>query len=131
MRIRLALDDFGTGYSSLSYLGRLPIDIVKIDRTFIADLTSTSGRAIVEAVTTLVHVLGLQVVAEGVETARQRDDVAAIGCEFTQGFFYGRPAPAAAITALLRTTAPLTGAVTVNGQRPKLSRKVDGSPSAC
>jgi diguanylate cyclase (GGDEF)-like protein len=100
--IRIALDDFGTGYSSLSYLRRLPIDIVKIDQSFIVDIGhSAADRAIVEAVTNLAHVLGLAVTAEGVETQRQRDEVNAIGCENAQGYFYARPMPASAIGVLL------------------------------
>jgi EAL domain-containing protein (putative c-di-GMP-specific phosphodiesterase class I) len=100
--IRLALDDFGTGYSSLSYLRRLPIDIVKIDRAFIADIgCAPTGTAIVAAVTNLAHILGLTVVAEGVETQSQHNEVSAIGCEYAQGFFYARPMPASAIDALL------------------------------
>jgi len=96
--VRLALDDFGTGYSSLGYLRRLPIDIVKIDRSFIADIGhAAQGGAIVAAVTALAHTLGLTVVAEGVESRRQRDDVRAIGCELAQGYFYARPMSADAI----------------------------------
>jgi diguanylate cyclase (GGDEF)-like protein len=96
--IRLALDDFGTGYSSLSYLRQLPIDIVKIDQSFIADLSrADTGSAIVAAVTQLAHVLDLTVTAEGVETEAQRDKVRAIGCDCAQGYFYARPMPAAAI----------------------------------
>jgi diguanylate cyclase (GGDEF)-like protein len=102
--IRLALDDFGTGYSSLSYLRRLPIDIVKIDQSFIADIGYTpSGRTIVAAVTDLAHGLGLTVVAEGVETPSQRDEVQAIGCESSQGYFYARPMPATDIDTHLTT----------------------------
>jgi EAL domain-containing protein (putative c-di-GMP-specific phosphodiesterase class I) len=100
--IRLALDDFGTGYSSLSYLRRLPIDIVKIDQGFIADLgRDAAGSAITEAVTKLAHVLDLTVTAEGVETRLQHDEVAAIGCDSAQGYYYGRPAPAADIAVQL------------------------------
>jgi EAL domain-containing protein (putative c-di-GMP-specific phosphodiesterase class I) len=100
--IRLALDDFGTGFSSLSYLRRLPIHIVKIDQSFIADIGhSAADRAIVEAVTNLAHVLGLTVTAEGVETQRQCDEVSAIGCENAQGYFYARPMAPSAIDALL------------------------------
>jgi diguanylate cyclase (GGDEF)-like protein len=92
--IRLALDDFGTGYSSLSYLRRLPIHIVKIDQGFVADIGSApTGSAIVAAVTNLAHVLGLTVIAEGVETQDQRDEVSAMGCEYAQGYFYARPMP--------------------------------------
>jgi EAL domain-containing protein (putative c-di-GMP-specific phosphodiesterase class I) len=100
--IRLALDDFGTGYSSLGYLRRLPIHIVKIDQGFIADIgLAGTGSAIVAAVTNLAHVLGFTVVAEGVETRNQRDEVSAMGCEFAQGYFYSRPVPASAISSLL------------------------------
>jgi EAL domain-containing protein (putative c-di-GMP-specific phosphodiesterase class I) len=107
--IRLALDDFGTGYSSLSYLHRLPIHIVKIDRSFIADIHDAKGTAIVAAVTNLAHVLGLIVTAEGVETPSQRDAVRAIGCECAQGYLYARPMAASAIGARLgaRPTSPL------------------------
>jgi EAL domain-containing protein (putative c-di-GMP-specific phosphodiesterase class I) len=105
--VRIALDDFGCGYSSLSYLGRLPLDIVKIDRGFIADIGYVpTSRAIVEAVTNLAHVLGLVVVAEGVETQDQRDQVSTIGCEYGQGFFYSRPMPASAISAELDAHRP-------------------------
>ena len=98
--VRLALDDFGTGYSSLSYLRRLPIDIVKIDQDFIADIGHDStGPAIVAAVTNLAHVLGLAVTAEGVENEEQRNEIADIGCESSQGFYYARPMPAADIEA--------------------------------
>jgi diguanylate cyclase (GGDEF)-like protein len=100
--VRLALDDFGTGYSSLSYLRRLPIHIVKIDQSFIADIgNDPDGGAIVAAVTELAHVLGLAVTAEGVETVVQRDQVSAIGCEFAQGYYYARPMPTAEIAARL------------------------------
>jgi diguanylate cyclase (GGDEF)-like protein len=96
--IRVALDDFGTGYSSLSYLRHLPIDIVKIDKSFVADIGGDgTASAIVAAVTSLAHVLGLTVTAEGVETQDQHDQVVAIGCECAQGFFYARPMPAAAV----------------------------------
>lgn len=100
--IRIALDDFGTGYSSLSSLRRLPIDIVKIDRSFVADIGhALSGRAIVGAATDMVHALGLTVTAEGVEDQTQQIEVTALGCDNAQGFFYARPMPAPAIAARL------------------------------
>jgi EAL domain-containing protein (putative c-di-GMP-specific phosphodiesterase class I) len=100
--IRLALDDFGTGYSSMSYLRRLPIDILKIDQSFIADIDHViTGGAVVEAVTNLAHALGLSVTAEGIETQRQSNEVRAIGCDSAQGFFYARPAMAAAFDVQL------------------------------
>jgi diguanylate cyclase (GGDEF)-like protein len=105
--IRLALDDFGTGYSSLSYLLRLPIDIVKIDKGFIAGIGhAPAGAAIVAAVTNLAHGLGLAVTAEGVETQSQRDAIIAMECEFSQGFFYARPMSAAAISEQLGGPGP-------------------------
>ncbi len=100
--VRLALDDFGTGFSSLSYLRRLPIDIVKIDQSFISDMIeSPTAGTIVEAITTLSHVLGLSVVAEGVETKGQHERIRFIGCEGAQGFFYGRPMAAADVSCLI------------------------------
>jgi diguanylate cyclase (GGDEF)-like protein len=103
--VRLALDDFGTGFSSLSYLRRLPIDIVKIDQAFIADVRPPFNATITAAVTNLAHVLGLAVTAEGVETGDQRDAVQAIGCEFAQGYFYARPMPSSEIMAYLDALA--------------------------
>jgi EAL domain-containing protein (putative c-di-GMP-specific phosphodiesterase class I) len=104
--VKIALDDFGTGFSSLSYLRKLPIDIVKIDQSFIADIgEARTGGAIVAAVTNLAHVLGLHVTAEGVETAAQRDEVRAIGCEAAQGYFYARPMAATAVSAHLQSVA--------------------------
>ena len=90
--VRLALDDFGTGYSSLSYLRQFPVDIIKIDQGFTADIgRELFGTVIIGAVTNLAHVLGLSVTAEGVETAEQREAITAIGCENAQGFFFGQP----------------------------------------
>ena len=100
--IRIALDDFGTGFSSLSYLRQLPIDIVKIDRSFVADIgVPVRGGAILAAVTNLAHVRELSVTAEGVETQQQHEEVMAMGCELAQGFFYARPMSAPAIEQLL------------------------------
>lgn len=107
MGVRVALDDFGTGYSSLSYLRRLPIDIVKIDQSFIADINRKStartanGAAVVAAVTHLAHAFGLTVIAEGVETQRQHNAVRAVGCEEAQGYFYARPMAASAMAGRL------------------------------
>ncbi len=98
--VHLAIDDFGTGYSSLSYLERFPIDILKIDRTFVSsagEQVSPIARAIVD----LGRTLGLQVVAEGIEHIEQARWLAAIGCRFGQGYLYARPMGAAAIESLL------------------------------
>jgi diguanylate cyclase (GGDEF)-like protein/PAS domain S-box-containing protein len=92
--VMIAIDDFGTGYSSLAYLKHLPVDVVKIDRAFIADLGQHDrAGAIVAAIVGLAHALGLRVVAEGVETAAQLDLLRAMDCDIAQGFYCGRPAP--------------------------------------
>ncbi len=97
--VQLALDDFGTGYSSLGYLRKYPVDIVKIDQGFVRDIgVDATGGAIVAAVTNLAHVLGMRVIAEGVETERQREEVIRFGCEAAQGYFYARPMNADAIS---------------------------------
>ena len=102
--VRLALDDFGTGYSSLAYLRRLPITFLKIDQTFTTDIDNpTWGGAIIASVTDLAHTLALEVVVEGVETAHHHDEVTALGCDYAQGYLYGRPSPAADIEAMLTT----------------------------
>jgi diguanylate cyclase (GGDEF)-like protein len=100
--VMLALDDFGTGYSSLSYLKRFPIDVVKIDQAFVADLgVDSASHAIVAAVVDLAHVLGMAVVAEGVETALQHREVAALGCDYCQGFYFARPMSADDLDTLM------------------------------
>ncbi|MCU1399071.1 MAG: Diguanylate cyclase protein [Acidimicrobiales bacterium] len=99
--VRLALDDFGTGYSPLTVLSRLPVHIVKVDRCFIADLFTSAGRTIVTAITAMAHDLGFTVVAEGVETEVEHDAVTAIGCDYAQGFLYGRPTSCLAIESIL------------------------------
>ena len=102
--VKLMLDDFGTGYSSLSYLKRFPVDVLKIDRTFVDGLgEEAEDSAIVEAVIGMARTLDLGVVAEGVETPAQAECLRALGCERAQGFWFGRPRPADETTPLLRS----------------------------
>ncbi len=101
--ITVALDDFGTGLSSLARLQSLPLNFLKMDQTFVQGIGSPRSEAIVQAIVTLAHSLGLQVVAEGVETSAQRAFLTAIGCDQLQGFLLGRPVPEA---AFVRAYAP-------------------------
>lgn len=104
--IRLSIDDFGTGYSSLSRLQYLPIDTVKIDRSFIAPVDEkTASREIVRTIILLTHAIGLRVVAEGVETEKQAHLLKTLGCDLAQGFFFGRPENANSVETLLATAS--------------------------
>ena len=105
--IRLAIDDFGTGYSSLSYLDKLPVQVLKIDRSFVNALvennqTNTNASEIVRATIALAHNLGMTVVAEGIETDQQLKLLKSFGCDFGQGYFFARPLAPADATALLQ-----------------------------
>ncbi len=101
MGVRLVLDDFGTGYSSLAYLKHLPLDTIKIDRTFVAGLDSAVDRSIVEAVIALAHGLSISVVAEGIETEPQFEILRSMGCDIGQGYLFARPLPALEASRLL------------------------------
>jgi diguanylate cyclase (GGDEF)-like protein len=102
---RIAIDDFGTGYSSLSYLKRFPVDILKIDRSFIQGIGSSErDRVMVTGVVFLAHGLGVETVAEGIETVEQRDLLLACGCELMQGYLFARPMPAEDLTSFLVRT---------------------------
>lgn len=120
----LSIDDFGTGYSSLNYLRQLPAQQLKIDRSFVNDLESSEdARAVVAAVVSLAHALGLRVVAEGVETSGQRDILLGMGCDELQGFFYAHPMPADTLLAWSQGEKPVGSAdftPSVIGSLPEL-----------
>jgi EAL domain-containing protein (putative c-di-GMP-specific phosphodiesterase class I) len=105
--VRFAIDDFGTGYSSLSHLRTLPVDCVKIDRSFIKDLEPGAAgcTTLVRGIIALAHSLNLQVVAEGVETAQQLALLNTLGCDVNQGFFLHRPMPVEALEKLMRAAS--------------------------
>jgi EAL domain-containing protein (putative c-di-GMP-specific phosphodiesterase class I) len=106
--IRFSLDDFGTGFSSLSYLRSLPLDQLKIDQSFVRDLlNSPNDAAIAQTVVNLGRNLGLEVIAEGVETQAQRDFLASIGCDIYQGYLFSRALPAADFDVFLRRRRPI------------------------
>ena len=102
MGVGIALDDFGTGYSSLGYLGRLPIDKIKIDQRFVRELPSDEeSLAIVAAVLNPSTALNKSTVAEGIETSAQAELLRTAGCEYGQGFFFGRPMSSAALVEMV------------------------------
>ena len=100
--VQLAIDDFGTGYSSLSYVHRFPLNSLKIDRSFVSEMGAQGERSeIVRAIVNLAHNLGLDVVAEGVETQSQLDHLTTLGCDYGQGYLFSVPMAADAATALV------------------------------
>jgi diguanylate cyclase (GGDEF)-like protein len=108
--VELSIDDFGTGYSSLSYLQRFPVSTLKIDRSFISRMTESDGTAeIVRTITKLAQNLGMDVVAEGVETEGQRAQLSAFECEFGQGYYFARPMDSEAAEAFLLGSFPPAG----------------------
>ena len=116
--VRLSLDDFGTGYSSLAYLSRFPIDVVKIDQSFIADITSNPvNAAIAQAIIAMSHKLGKVVLAEGVETEEQMHYLRRNECDEMQGYFFSRPVPAENIARLLQDGIAMKLAGEDTGQR--------------
>ena len=100
--IKLLLDDFGTGYSSLSYMHRFPLDVVKIDRSFITDAhLKPNNRAIIKTIIDLAANLQLATVSEGIECQEEADILARMGCLFGQGYYFAKPMPGEQTTALL------------------------------
>jgi diguanylate cyclase (GGDEF)-like protein len=110
--IQVAVDDFGTGYSSLAYLDRYPVDILKIDRSFVDSLgDSAKSTALVRSIIDLATALGLDTIAEGVEDRHQLATLRSLGCHFAQGFFFARPRPAGEIVGLIQAARPPDQAV--------------------
>jgi EAL domain-containing protein (putative c-di-GMP-specific phosphodiesterase class I) len=109
--VKLALDDFGTGYSSLRYLDTMPIDTLKVDQSFIAKLSDhPRSRKIVGAIVELAHCIGMTIVAEGVETAQQHHELAQLGADLCQGFYFAQPMPSTLVNSLIRIQAGSGGA---------------------
>jgi len=114
--VRIALDDFGTGYSSLGYVQRLPLDKIKIDRSFVSALDRDGGDTITAAVITLCHTIGLTCVAEGVETQMQCDMLRAAGCEHAQGYLFSRPLLLEDLLARCAVSAAFPGVALTGGR---------------
>jgi diguanylate cyclase (GGDEF)-like protein len=101
--VAVGLDDFGTGYSSMSYLHRLPFETLKIDRSFIAELSNSSSSAVVNAIVTLAHGLGMRVVAEGIETGEQLEQLSVLNCDYVQGFYFSEGVDAKEATKIIES----------------------------
>ncbi len=120
MGVEVAIDDFGTGYSALSYLKHLPVDVVKIDRGFVAGLgTDRADALLVEAIVTVAHGLGLRVVAEGVETDAQLEVLRGLGCDAVQGYLLARPTPTGALPAVLDAASRAAGGQAARALAPR------------
>ncbi len=104
--VRIALDDFGTGYSSLAYVQRLPLDIIKIDREFVQTLDQPRDQALTRTIAAMAGHLGLETIAEGVESERQAEQLEEMGCTYLQGFLFAHPLSAASLSAMLVDTRP-------------------------
>ena len=119
-----SIDDFGTGYSSLSYLSRLPLDILKLDRTFVSGMDKNKeSRQVVHTIISLAHNLGMDVVAEGIETVEQADELKSLGCHYAQGYFFSKPIDKACVENLLKSS---TQEANFCGTMTELSRRFRG-----
>jgi EAL domain-containing protein (putative c-di-GMP-specific phosphodiesterase class I) len=118
--VKIYLDDFGTGYSSLSHLHKLPVDALKIDRSFVRSMLLTDGPAIVESILALARTLETGVVAEGVETEQQARELARLGCRYAQGYFFSRPLPVRSAEEILAANCEL-GRPQVQRSNPRLA----------
>jgi EAL domain-containing protein (putative c-di-GMP-specific phosphodiesterase class I) len=129
MGVTIAIDDFGTGFSSLSYLSKLPVDTLKIDRSFVTDMTnSQQGLALVSTIINLAHSLKLKVVAEGVETEEQSRLLRLLSCDEMQGFLFSKPAPTDQIELLLLPVPPVTPQYTTDGDTPRAAAGAQATP---
>jgi diguanylate cyclase (GGDEF)-like protein/PAS domain S-box-containing protein len=115
-----SLDDFGTGYSSLSYLHRLHVDTVKVDRSFVSRIGVDDGSEMVRAIAAIAHSMGMDVVAEGVETVEQLEGLRAIGCEYAQGFYFSRAVDVSAATELIVSSPWSSDALLIPGHAVQL-----------
>jgi EAL domain-containing protein (putative c-di-GMP-specific phosphodiesterase class I) len=107
--VKIAIDDFGTGYSSLPYLNHLPIDTLKIDKSFVFDMTlNENNGVIVRSIIDLGHNLGIQIVAEGVEHKDSIEALKTLGCDSAQGYHISRPMPVSAFTSWMNTSTGYT-----------------------
>ena len=117
--VQVFLDDFGVEYSSLSYLHELPVDAIKLDRSFVSKIgTDTGSEIIVRAIIDLAHKLGKKVVGEGIETSEQLDLMRELGSDFGQGFLFARPASAEGIDRILSSDLPWANLIATNGEDP-------------
>ena len=113
--VQLSIDDFGTGYSSLSYLHRFPLNYLKIDRSFVSRMTNANDNAeIVRTIATLARNLGMEVIAEGIETEEQHQQLKALGCEYGQGYLFSRPVDEAGVAILLAKDVKREEALTID-----------------
>ena len=112
--VQLSIDDFGTGYSSLSYLHRFPLNYLKIDRSFVTRLTTDNDNAIVRTISTLARNLGMEVIAEGIETEEQYQQLKMLGCEYGQGFLFSRPVDSSNVPHLLTQDAKRESEIDIN-----------------
>ncbi|MEO6975537.1 MAG: EAL domain-containing protein, partial [Gallionella sp.] len=106
MGVTIAIDDFGTGFSSLSYLAKLPVDTLKIDRSFVIEMDTPEGEALVSTIIKLAHSLNFKVVAEGVETEKQSRQLLSLNCDEMQGFLFSKPVPAEIFETKFMALAP-------------------------
>lgn len=129
--VTLAIDDFGTGYSALAYLKRFPFDVLKVDRTFVNDVTlDAEDASLTSAMIAMAHALGLKVVGEGVETTEQKNFLVSQNCDVMQGYLFSRPLPADDFLAFAARYEPDSYApVRAQGQRRPSDRSPDDRPS--